>query len=270
MGMFQGVANVFAVDSDTQLLFEPIGITFDEETSEKLSQRFNTQGVLVTSSQVQGTSTESGTLDFNSTTWGQLAFARGQKPRKVTGGNLVLPDEFVYTTVPTTGPFEIADDYVTTANDALRGTATIKVTANETGKGMTAGSTLARASTAATPGTGEVGVDTTGNKLVFNAAQAGLAIFYPRYDVFATYEDIGGPTGFSSWGEFALFGEIIDPSNGGARYIFRAAKCSLSGKAPFTVNDSVPTLSVPLAFGAPAGEDTGIHLINKFGAVKAA
>ncbi|NEQ45637.1 MAG: hypothetical protein F6K00_19660 [Leptolyngbya sp. SIOISBB] len=269
MGMLQGLANFYAVDSETQLPLEPVGVTFDEETSEKLSQRFNSQGVLVTSSQVQGTSTESGTIDFNSTTWGQLAFARGQKPRQVTGGNLILPDEFVYDRVPTSAPYEINDPYVTAVNDALRGSETIKVSANETAAGMPAGTTFARASTPASPAEGEVGVDTSGGKLVFDAAQAGLSIFYPRYKTFTDYQDIGGPTGFTNWGTFALFGEIVDPGNGGARYIFRAGAVTLSGKAPFTVDDSVPTLSVPVAFGAPAGEDTGIHLINKFGAVTA-
>lgn len=269
MGMLQGVANVFAVDSDTQLLFEPLSVSFDEETSSKLSRRFNSNGLLVTANEVPSTSQETGTINFNSTTWGTIAFARGQKPRKVTGGSLILPDEFVYATVPSQSPYEIDDAYVTAANDALRGSETIKVTANATAAAVTAGTTLARAATAATPADGEVGVDTTGNKLVFNAAQAGLPIFYPRYKTFSSYEDIGGPSGFTTWGTFALFGEIIDPANGGARMIFRAASVTLTGKASFTLDDGVPELSVPLAFGAPAGEDSGIHLINKFGAVAA-
>jgi len=267
MGMLQGIANVYAVDAATQLLFEPLSVSFDEETSSKLSQRFNSSGLLVTSSEVQGTSQETGTITFNSTNWNSIAFARGQKPRTVASdGTLILPTSFVYATVPTSSPYEIDDAYITTANDALRGTETIKVTVTAQGGGIQAGETLARAATAATPADGEVGVDTTDNKLVFNAAQAGVNIFYPKYQTATAYQDIGGPTGFSSWGQFVLFGEIIDPSNGSDRYIFRCPQVTTTGKASFTLDDGVPELSVPVAFGAPTGEDTGVHLINKFGA----
>ena len=262
--MLQAIANLFATDGTTQLLFDTLAISFSAETESKLSQRFNSSGVLVTANEVKGTTTETGTIDFNEVKWGPLAFAFGQKARSVTGGSLVLPDDFAYETVPSTAPYEIEDAYITAGNDALK---TILVTVTDShSSGITAGTTLTRASDPATPADGEVGVDTTNSKLVFNSAQAGMKIFYPRYHTYSAYEDIGGPSGFTTWGSFYLHGEIITPDTGSSNILFYAPQVKITGAASFTLDNNVPTISVPISFGAPTGFDSGVQLVNTLGA----
>jgi hypothetical protein len=219
------------------------------ESESKESQKFNSQGELVTASLVKGSTSYTFTLSYNEIDWGNLGFALNQFPRD--GSSVAIPT-LKFGTVPSTGPYTIADADLVSGNiDDVSVTITAGGTWGQAGQWLEV--------VGAAPSAGEVQV--AAGTLTFNAAQAGATIAYPVYTTYSAAQDLGGPSGASAWGEFEFWGKIFIPSiSAGA--ILHVPKLTIAEDPTFTVDDSVPTVSVVCGMGTPTGWDKPFRIIN--------
>lgn len=244
-----------AANNQKMLVLGLLSFELAAESESKESQKFNSQGELVTATTVKGGTSYSLNLTYNDVDWGSLAFAAGQFPRNYSAANVDIP-ALTYATVPSSSPYEIDDAYVTATTDD-----DITVVITETSGGLPAGTTLTHAATAATPGAGEVGVDGVNNKLVFNAAQAGAKIAYPKFTAYSAVQDIGGPTGADTWGTFEFYGKVFIPSISAGTIIYFPS-VTISTEPTITVDDGVPELAIECGLSTPSGWDKPYRLIN--------
>jgi len=251
-----------AANNQKMLVLGLLSFELTTDSASKESQRFNSQGELVTATTVKGSTSYGLTLTYNDVDWGGLAFASGQFSRDFSASNVDIP-ALEFGTVPSTADYEIPDTYITDATDD-----DITVVITETSGGLPAGTTLTHAATAATPGAGEVGVDGTGNKLVFNAAQAGASIAYPKFTSYSSVADIGGPSGADTWGNFEFYGKVFIPSiSAGAIIYFPTV--TIATEPTITVNDGVPELAIECGLTTPSGWNKPYRIFNMDEAVAA-
>lgn len=230
----------------------PLGLLSFELTSDsesKESQRFNSNGELVTATQIKGATSYSFTLSFNEIDWGHLGFALNQFPRSAE--NVRIP-QLRFGEVPATAPYEITDATLIAGNIA-----DVTVTITEGGDWGEAGQWLDPVG--ATPDPGEVQV--AAGTLTFNADQAGAPVAYPVYASWDNAQDLGGPSGGDAWGEFEFWGNIVIPSIDQGTLIY-IPQATIAEDPSFTVDDSVPTVSVVCGMGTPSGWDKPFRIVN--------
>lgn len=219
------------------------------ESTPKESQKFNSSGELVSASTVKGATAFTFTLSYNEIEWGNLGFALNQFPRIATSVNI---PQLKYATVPLTSPYTVADAAIVVGNaDDISVSITASGSAGQAGQWFVV--------VGAAPDPGEVQVGT--GLLTFNAAQAGAEIAYPLYSPYATVQDLGGPSGGESWGEFEFFGKILVPSVT-AGLIIHIPKATIAEDPSITIDDSVPTVAVVCGMGTPTGWDKPYRLFN--------
>jgi hypothetical protein len=230
----------------------PLGLLSFELTAEsesKQSQKFNSQGELVTASNVKGSTDYSFTLSYNEIDWGHLGFALNQFPRTAT--SVAIP-QLRFASVPAAGPYVVNDAALVSGNIA-----DVSVTITEASDAGEAGQWLEPV--AGAPGAGEVQVAV--GSLTFNAAQAGATIAYPVYTTYASAQDLGGPSGGLAWGEFEFWGKVIVPSISQG-LIIHIPKATIAEDPTITIDDSVPTVSVVCGMGVPTGWDKPFRIVN--------
>lgn len=240
-----------AANNQRGLILELLSFELTTESASKESQKFNSNGELVTASKVKGSTSYGFTLSFNEINWGSLGFATGQFPR--TASSVKIP-ALAYATVPSTAPYEVTDSYITASNDD-----DITVVSTEASGGLQPGITLTHGTS--TPTAGTVYVDTTNGKFVFNAAQAGLKFAYPKFTTYSSVQDIGGPSGAVTWNKFEFWGKIYIPSiSAGA--IIQIPDCEIATEPSFSVSNDVPTISIECALNTPSGWNKPYRLFN--------
>lgn len=247
-----------AANNQRMMVLGLLSFAVNAESNTKESSKFNSNGELVTASKVKGSTSYTLQLSMNEIDWGLEGFLAGQFPRTAT--NVPIPS-LTYDDVPTAAAYEITDSYVTAANDDE-----ITVVITESGTWGQAGQTLTHAATPASPGAGEVGVDVTNGKLIFNAAQAGAPIAYPKFTTYTSVQDVGGPSGADTWGRFQFWGKIFVPSisNGEILYIPDA---EIASEPSWTIDDGVPTVTIDCSMNTPTGWNKPYRKFNMSTAV---
>lgn len=224
---------------------------FAQEAEQKEAQGF-VSGKLVTKSTAEGSVTSTVRISTQYVDWMQLGLALNQFPR-------VLTSETVTTlktaTVPTSSPYEIADTAITTGNTNFIFVTIAEPDTNNQPR------TLTRAATPASPATGEVGVDTTNNKLVFNAAQAGAAIAYTVPSTLATVQGYGGSGNLSTIGNIEFWGKIYSPTASQGMLIY-FPNLQRSTRPTLTLSNDVPTLECEYGAIAPSGWTEPYKILN--------
>lgn len=219
------------------------------DSTPKESQKFNSIGDLVTASKVKGTTEYEFTLSFNEVDWGHMGFALNQFPR--TASSVAIPT-LKYGTVPTVGPYTIADADLIVGNiDDVSVSITDGGAWGEAGQWLTV--------VAGAPSAGEVQV--AAGTLTFNAAQAGATVTYPIYKTYTSAQDLGGPSGGLTWGEFEFWGKILVPSISQGLSI-HIPKATIAEEPGLSIDDGVPTISVVCGMGTPTGWDKPYRLLN--------
>lgn len=215
------------------------------ESNSKESQKFNSEGTLVTASKVKGSTSYSFTLSYNEIDWGNLGFALNQFPRSATAATIPT---LKYGTVPTTAPYTITDTGISATNVSV--VITKSGTWGQAGQALTVGGT----------GAGTVAVSST--TLTFNAAQAGASVAYLAY-ASSTFnaQDYGGPTGGKTWGKFEFWGTIFIPSLTSGTKIY-IPEASISEDPTITIDDGVPTVEVVCGMTTPSGWDKPFRIFN--------
>jgi len=215
------------------------------ESESKESQKFNSEGTLVTASRVKGSTSYSFTLSYNEIDWGNLGFALNQFPRSASA--VTIPT-LKYGTVPSGAPYTITDADISDTN--------VSVVITKSGAWGQAGQALVVA------GSGSGSVAVSGTTLTFNAAQAGASVAYLAY-ASSSYnaQDYGGPTGGATWGSFEFWGTIFIPTLTSGTKIY-IPEASISEDPTITIDDGVPTVEVVCGMNTPAGWDKPFRILN--------
>ena len=215
------------------------------ESESKESQKFNSEGTLVTASRVKGSTSYSFTLSYNEIDWGNLGFALNQFPRSASA--VTIPT-LKYGTVPAAAPYTITDADISDTN--------VSVVITKSGAWGQAGQALVVA------GSGSGSVAVSGTTLTFNAAQAGASVAYLAY-ASSSYnaQDYGGPTGGATWGSFEFWGTIFIPTLTSGTKIY-IPEASISEDPTITIDDGVPTVEVVCGMNTPAGWDKPFRILN--------
>lgn len=200
----------------------------------------------------EGEVTDSLTLRLQYNDWASLGFALDAFPKSAT--NVVVPT-LKFDTVPVSGAFEITDTAVTAASDVY-----LKVFVNQQGTWGQAGN-LERAATAATPGVGEVGVDTTNNKLIFNSAQAGAPISYTVPVTYAAIESFGGAGAATKYGDISFRGKVYSTEQS-AQWPIYFPKLQRNGRPSIAFAGDVPILEIPFIAVTPSGWEQPYQILN--------
>ena len=224
---------------------------FTQEAESKEAKGF-VAGKLVTKSTAEATVTSTLKISSEYTDWMQLGLSLDQFSRVLTSEKILV---LKTATVPSSSPYEIADAAVTSGN-----TNDIFAAISEAGT-WGQPKPLPRATTAATPSAGQVGVDTTNNKLIFNSAQAGASITYTVPETLATVEGYGGSGTLSRIGNLEFWGKIYTPtaSEGFTIYFPQLQRKS---RPTITIANDVPTLEVEFGAVAPAGWEEPYKILN--------
>jgi len=215
------------------------------ESESKESQKFNSEGTLVTASRVKGSTSYSFTLSYNEIDWGNLGFALNQFPRSASA--VTIPT-LKYGTVPAAAPYTITDADISDTN--------VSVVITKSGAWGQAGQALV------VGGNGSGSVAVSGTTLTFNAAQAGASVAYLAY-ASSSYnaQDYGGPTGGATWGSFEFWGTIFIPTLTSGTKIY-IPEASISEDPTITIDDGVPTVEVVCGMNTPAGWDKPFRILN--------
>lgn len=215
------------------------------ESESKESQKFNSEGTLVTASRVKGSTSYSFTLSYNEIDWGNLGFALNQFPRSASA--VTIPT-LKYGTVPAAAPYTITDAGISASN--------VSVVITKSGAWGQAGQSLVVGGS----GSGSVAVAST--TLTFNAAQAGASVAYLAY-ASSSYsaQDYGGPTGGAAWGSFEFWGTIFIPTLTSGTKIY-IPEASISEDPTITIDDGVPTVEVVCGMNTPTGWDKPFRILN--------
>lgn len=257
--MFRGLGDTFIETTDLEggaiaqamqelFLFE-FSYTSEATTINALAYQ---GGVRRVKSSAEGEVTDSLILRLQYNDWASLGFATDEFPKTAT--NVTLPT-LKYDTVPAAAPYEIADPDITEANDAY-----IKAFVNEAGFWGQAGS-LTRAADPAAPGVGEVGVDTTNNKLVFNEAQKSAPITRTTPVTHSTIQAYGGPGTAVKYGDVAFRGQVYSTEQTEQWPIY-FPKLARNGRPNLAFAGDVPVLEIPFIAVTPSGWDKPYQILN--------
>jgi hypothetical protein len=259
--MFEGIGDITVkttqlgdLSPEQQRLVELglLSFTYGSEADTKRSQRF-TKGKLRNASSAQGLITDTLTLRFNEIDWVNLGFSINAFP-KTAGSALKIP-VLKYATVPAATTFEIDDAAITAANDDY-----IFAYITKQGAWGQPGP-LARAATPASPAARQVGVDTTGNKLVFNSAQASAPIAYTVAEDLTTVEYYGGDGTSVKYGIFEFWGRLYLPTSPG-QWMVHFPEVTIDGRPTWNLDNDVPTIEVACSAATPSGWEEPFKLYN--------
>ena len=229
---------------------------FTQEAESKEAQGF-VGGKLVTKSTAEASVSSTVKLTTQFTDWLQLGMVLDQFPRVLTSEKLVV---LKTVTVPSAPPYEIVDTAITVANNS-------DIFATIAGAGVWGQpKPLPRAATPATPAVGQVGVDTTATKLIFNAAQAGAPITYTVPTILASVEAYGGSGILSKIGSLEFNGLIYSPE---ASQGFPISFPLLQRKTrpTMTISNDVPEFEIEFGAIPPVGWDEPFKILNRNTAV---
>lgn len=257
--MLSGIGDLFAkttglVGGATAQKMTPLFLSqfeFSQEAETKEAKGF-VSGKLVTKSTGEAEVTSTVKITTEYTDWQQLGIALDQFSRTFTSEKILV---LKTATVPSTAPYEITDAAITAGN-----TNDIFVAISEAGT-WGQPKPLPRATTPASPATGEVGVDTTNTKLVFHAGQAGASVTYTVPTVLATVEGYGGSGNLSQIGNLEFWGKLYTPtaSQGFTIYFPQLQRKS---RPTITIAADVPSLEVEFGAIAPAGWTEPYKILN--------
>ncbi len=224
---------------------------FAQEAENKEAKGF-VAGKLVTKSTGESTVTSTLKISTQYVDWQQLGLTLDQFSRTFT--NEKMPVQKV-ANVPSTAPYEITDALITAENNN-----DIFVTISEA---STAGQprSLPRATTPASPAVGQVGVDTTNNKLIFNAAQAGAPIVYTVPSTLTSVEGYGGSGTLPRIGNLEFYGKIYSPTAMQGMHVY-FPQLQRKSRPTITIADDVPTLEIEFGAIAPAGWEEPYKILN--------
>lgn len=224
---------------------------FTQESETKEAKGF-VGGKLVTRSAAEASVTSTVKISTEYTDWMQLGMTLDQFSRTFTSKKILVLKTAL---VPTAAPFEIVDTAITSAN-----TNDIFAAISEAGT-WGQPKPLTRATVPASPAVGQVGVDTTDTKLVFNSAQAGASISYTVPQTLTTVEGFGGSGTLSTIGNLEFYGKIYSPtaSQGFTIYFPNLQRKS---RPTITLSNDVPTLEIEFGAVAPAGWTEPYEILN--------
>lgn len=224
---------------------------FTQEAESKEAQGF-VGGKLITKSTAEATVASTLKLSTQYADWAQLGFSLDQFSRAST--NEVVP-VLKRVNVPTSAPYEISDALITAGN-----TNSIFAYVNAFGTWGQPGY-LARAGTPASPTTGQVGVDTTNNKLIFHSSQAGAPITYTVPQTLATVQIYGGSGSPTAYGNIEFWGKVYSPE-ATAEWQIYFPNLQRKSRPSITIQNDVPTLEVEFGAVAPSGWSDPYKLLN--------
>ena len=104
-------------------------------------------------------------------------------------------------------------------------------------------------------------VDTTGNKLVFDASRAGAPISYVVPTTYTTIETYGGPGAATKYGKISFRGKLYTPESTENWGIYFPS-LSRQSRPNFEVTGDVPTFSVDFAAETPSGWEKPYQIFN--------
>jgi hypothetical protein len=225
--------------------------SYNSEAEIKRSQKF-TKGKLNNASSSQGLISHSMEFAFNEADWAHMGFSLGAFPK--VGASTIVPvvrDD----TVPAASAYEINDDDITAANvDHIFVYIPVRGPWGEVGH-------MPRATTPASPADGEVGIDTTANKLIFNAAQAKAPVQYQIPATKTNYEYYGGPGVATKWGQFEFVAEVYSPLRPEQDFI-RFPEVEIVGRPNWVFSNDVPEIVIAAEPKIPAGWEEPFEYIN--------
>lgn len=225
--------------------------SYNSEAAPKRSQKF-TKGKLNNASSAQGLITHSLEFAFNEADWAHLGFSLGAFPK--VGASAIVP-AWRDDTVPATSAYEIEDAGITVANlPHIFVYIPTRGTWGEVGY-------MPRATTPASPAAGEVGIDTTANKLIFNAAQANAPIQYQIPVTKENFQYYGGAGVSTKWGQFEFSGEVYSPLRPSPDFI-RFPMVEIVGRPTWAFTNDVPEIVITAEPSIPAGWEEPFEYIN--------
>lgn len=258
--MYKGIGDAFAKTNQLAggataqrgifLALYSFSLTQESETIEALA--FNSLGVQTTKASAEKSRTTTLTLETQFVDWQQLGFYLGEFPKDVASATMPV---VTYATVPSTGPYEIADASVTAGN-----TNHIFVSIVEAGTWGQPGH-LPRATTPATPAAREVGVDTTNNKLIFNSAQAGAKIAYTTPVTYTNKQGYGGSGSTTQYGEISFYGKLFNVPGTNGHFIY-IPSATIQSSPSIEMSGDVPTLSAEFRCNTPSGWAQPWQILN--------
>ena len=205
-------------DTAYQMDIEPVGISF-ESNSETVKSKKYVGGKRVTAGSLEIETEFILNVTIEAVTWQALQLALGQLATKET--SFTLPDRRLK--VVQSG--EIVDADITSTN----------VIACTTKKG-TWGRPRSLTRVTGTPALGEFAVNTTSNKLTFNAGYDGAGILYTLDKTYANWDTIGhtaAPVALNSIG----FSGVVTGDEETGRYLFNCPLATREGSPSFDPND---------------------------------
>ena len=255
--MLQGIGDTFAETlnlTDNRMielfLFE-FNFASEAENQEALAY---IAGVQQTKASAESSVTNTLTLSTQFVDWAQLGFAVDQFPTTET--NIKIPT-LKTATVPSAAAYEVSDAAITTANDAF-----IKASINSFGSWGQPGP-LTRTATAATApaAAGEVQVDTTNNKLVFNSTEAGAGISYIVPIDYTSIESYGGANSPTSYGKISFRGKLFSTESTENWGIYFPS-LSRNSRPSIELTSDTPTLTIEFAAETPSGWPVPYQIFN--------
>lgn len=257
--MLSGVGDLYAEtlnlagDEIDQRIIElyAFDFAFNSESTPREARGF-VKGVKKIKSSAVGEVTDTLVISTQYTDWAQLGFALDEFPKSESSVKLPVLKQ---ATVPTSAPYEIADAAITSANDNY-----IKAYVSAFGTWGQPGY-MPRAATPATPAAGEVGVDTTGNKLVFNAEQAGAPVSYSIGTDYTSIEAYGSAGNSTKYGKIAMRGRLYTPESTNNWYIYFPS-LSRQSRPSINLGDDVPSLEITFAAETPPGWEQPFAIYN--------
>lgn len=233
-----------SIGEEIMVPLNSVNFTLQVNSSPQRARAFR-GGVIQNVASAPGEATWTLTLEAEYATWQEIGFYINQLPE--TAASVRVPT-LKTATIPSTSPYEIDDAAIVSAVSAG-----IYVYISDVDNPNNSGYRT-RAATPATPSVGEVGIDTTGNSLIFNSSDAGKVVVYTIPVTFTNREYYGGPRGASALTYDRLeFRGITYPFNSPI-YIPDITFATIS--SPLQLGGDVSTLSIEMDANVPIGWDT--------------
>jgi hypothetical protein len=193
-------------------------------------------GRQMTVSSAIGSETYTLALSFQYLDWSHLGFAYDEIPQQSSNVKLPITKSVI---LPTTGPFEITDTDISSANAN-----TIKAYVSQRGSWGEAGYRTSISTGLPTPG--QFIVDTTNKKITFNANDGGAPIQYIIEKTFASLPSIGYEASANGYGSLSFVGKGYGPEFPNGIYI--NIPSLTRKKSPSLTTENVPEFQ--MEFGA--------------------
>lgn len=239
-----GLGNIHFFEPTRKYLFpvSPMRFVITSSSDSVESLRFE-GGILVTAGRLQKGASYQLEIEIQATSWLAMQFAFTEYEQIVNPQDISL---IKYGKVPSTAPYEVAAPDISTALVAVTVT-------EDVGSGATLIKQGQRniATTPATPGVGEVGVDIAAKKLIFNAKDAGAPFGYRYLKNYTGIRSLGAgpnpvrPTSFS----FSGIGYLGDD-----RVMIRIPTISASSLPDFGFTGDVGSWVCQYGIIPPAGQ----------------